>query len=167
MIGPKPFWAPIQLFSAITSSPDLRLSRSKPSISPSTSFDATHVTSDAQYPSTLFDIFNRPLRLLEARRGRSDASTLDFRPSPTFGGQWCHSTPLVQCMYRFVPHRHVRSFPIRYRASRRAFEAGYRSEVYRMFLFVSVFGMTSLYRWPQYVPLGEADSCRTMQSHSY
>ncbi|OSX62893.1 hypothetical protein POSPLADRAFT_1056262 [Postia placenta MAD-698-R-SB12] len=38
-------------------------------------------------PSTLFDIFDGARRLLEARRGRPDASRVDLGTSPAFGGQ--------------------------------------------------------------------------------
>ncbi|KAF9797499.1 hypothetical protein IEO21_10867 [Rhodonia placenta] len=54
-----------------------------------------------------------------------------------------------------MPHRRVRSFPIRYRTSRRALEQRVPVRSVHMFLFISAFGMTSLYRWTWYVPLVE------------
>ncbi|OSX62004.1 hypothetical protein POSPLADRAFT_1143478 [Postia placenta MAD-698-R-SB12] len=51
-------------------------------ISPSMFFDFAF-----DYPSTLFDVFDCARRLLEARRGRPDASPVDLRTSPAFSGQ--------------------------------------------------------------------------------
>ncbi|KAF9796750.1 hypothetical protein IEO21_10960 [Rhodonia placenta] len=38
-------------------------------------------------PSTFFDVFDCAQRLLEARRGRPNASPIDLRTPPAFGGQ--------------------------------------------------------------------------------